>query len=587
MTDDPFDNVVPIGAAKGGQKDRKKSQKTTRKGIPRGPADAENLPNGFPVVPLGHADGIFRFLSARGEMVALSASSLAKRAEQVALFGGAEHALDWLAWISKPKARSQDKGFNAAGVADFLVAASAALPLFDSTVQIRRRGTWRGPDGQAVAHCGDIVVGIGDDHRHAGQFIGGAVYVAAARGPRPGAKSAPAEDIRSLRDGFAEAYAWARSTDADVLMGWIGQALLGAFPTWRSHMWFEGPSGSGKTTLVELVNALLGGMSAGIRNGSSEAALRQATNEMALVRVFDEAEGGDDRGHVENIINLFRNMSGPEGAKVERAGVGAGTFRLYGAGFFASVLPGAMQQQDRNRFIMLRAAPRPPAEDPEAEAAQLVDMQEAAAFYGPILWRRMLSEAHRFDKAHRRYSALVQALGGDRRAGDTIGVTLAGWDLLLFDGPTDDDRLERARPIALSLLADVEENANMGEGERCLMHLMGSYVAKDHGGSIPVAELVSALQASADDFVESDVRLLGRMGMRVLDGPRHGRDLFVVGAAHPQLERALAGSQWKAGGHRSALLMLDGAERAAPTRVAGSKVRGVRIPARHLPGYRE
>jgi hypothetical protein len=284
-------------------------------------------------------------------------------------------------------------------------------------------------------------------------------------------------------------------------------------------------------------------------------------------------------------------MSAQDGARMAKGtadhkGV---VFRLFGAGLMASVVPGVMSPADRTRFVILSLGRRPVAqgEDAAARAAlELADVRAEAEALGPGLWRRMLVLApQRWDGAFAAYGGLVQALGGDGRAGDTIGTVLAGWDLALHDGPPTEERLARAAEIARPLLDAALEAEAEGEGERCLRALLAYSIPKEHGGAVPAWDLVQRLQVDDLDASADTQALLGRLGMRVLDGERGGRGLFVRNGEDPVVNAALARTRWQHGNHRAALLMLDGAG-ASPgsVRVAGRKVRGVVVPAKHLPG---
>ena len=555
-----------------------------------------DLPPSFPVVPLGHADGTFHFLTGRGEMMSLSAAALCQRSHLVALFSGAPASSEWLMRIGPPGPR--DIGFSALKASDFLVQACAALPLFDGNIRIRRRGTWRGPGGEPVAHLGDRLLMNGETIAP-GCTFGAAVYPAAPAAPAPVAEACDVGDLLSIRDAIAAKWNWETPQDADLLMGFIGQAVLGQFPEWRAHLWLQGRSGAGKSTLIGLISALLGGMSAGVRDEATAAAVRQADRDQAVVHIFDEAEATGEIGNVEKLVALFRLTSGADGARIERGSSGGTTtcFWLYGAALFGSINPGIMRPQDRSRFIMLRLGALPSVSDAVQSATELADLEEAAVYYGPHVWRRMLDQApKRWDHAVRRYAALVHALGGDRRAAATIGAVLAGWDLLLHEEPLADvlardgseggDRLERARALAQRLLSDVEESAAEDEGARCLRLLMAAAVPRDRGGQTQVAELIQELQgmAAPPSPTLEEARLLARAGLRVMPGDRGARGLFVANGALPILDRAFAGTPWRAGGHRSALLTLEGARPSPQTvRVGGVKNRGVILGAEHLP----
>lgn len=554
------------------------------------------LPGGFPVHPLGMAGGKFHFLTARGEMTELSAGAMNNRSNLVALVAGCQDPVGQLERVARPESK-RDHGFNVSRAADQLMQACSALPLFDPSMPIRHFGTWRGRSEHPIVHLGESIQAPGDDTR-TGRMIAKALYPAVPSRSAPGTEAAQVEDLKWIRDRIQRFWNWAGDSDADYLMGFVGQGVLGQFPSWRTHMYVKGKHGSGKTTATKVVSALLGGMSTGVKNSTSAAAIRQTTNRMAVTRIFDEAEA-DDSGSIAEVIALFRLMSDAEGAQVERgtsdhAGI---RFELYGAGFLASIIPAQMTSADRSRFVILTLGEREVDDDPADQALLLDELQRDAEALGPAIWRRMLDLAPaRWDQTFRVYNGLVQGLGARARTGDTIGAILAGWDLMLHDAPLvdpstgkpDEDRLERAKALAQPLIAQSKEAEEEGEGERCLRTIFAALIHKDHGGVITAQELLERMQDRNGEVDQYDNRLIGRLGLRLLDGKAGDHDMFIANGQNPLLDRALAGTRWRGGGHRAALDTIRGVHPApSAIRVAGRPVRGLIIPARLLPGGEE
>lgn len=546
------------------------------------------LPRDLPIRPLGRDGERYFFLTAQGQMRVLSATGLEKRANIVDLFVGCGDPDRWLGQIG-PSKRKRDDGstWNPSVACDWLMAACAARPLFDPETPVRSYGTWRGEGGAAVANTGAHLhhaLGVIDP---AGDIIGGAIYPAAPGRGAPADDPADPGEVRAILTEVAALWSWARPTDADAWLGWVGLAMLGAFPDWRPHLWVTGRRGSGKSELMDLAHRLLGPMSPGVLTNVSEAGLRQSANDQARPFLLDEAESGHRAEDMGEVLRLFRHMSGGEGSRVVRGSANhvAVTFRLVGSGYLSSILSVELEPQDRSRFVMLGlgALPR------DADARRLDRLARRAASMGPALWRRMLWASPRWDAAWARWRALARGLGADSRDAATVGAILAGWDLMLHDGP-DEAREDLARAIAAPLVADALAAAEEGEGEKCLRRIMASLIQKGGGGTVPVFQLVSDLldgMAGAPDApLDSrvDQQQLRTAGMRMARDPASGRPcLWIVSGAHPWLDRALAGTRWAAGGHRQALLMLDGvAPHPAPQRI-GAKQRVLVIPAAHLP----
>ncbi len=366
------------------------------------------LPSEFPVDPLGMAAGKFHFLTARGEMAELSAGAMNNRANLVALVAGCDDPIEQLARVARPESK-RDNGFNVAAAADVLMQACSALPLFDPSMSIRNFGTWRGDSSHPIVHLGESIEAPGDRSKK-GRMIARALYPAVPSRPSPASGPASIDELEWIRDRIQRFWNWNGTRDADVLIGWVGQAALGQFPSWRTHMYLKGRHGAGKTAATRIVSALLGGMSTGVKNSTSAAAIRQTTNRMAIARVFDEAEA-DEAGSVSEVIALFRLMSDAEGAQVERgtsdhAGI---RFELYGAGLLASIIPAPMTSADRSRFVILTLGELDESAEPADQALLLAELQRDANDIGPAVWRRMLDLApDRWDQTFRVYNGLVQ-----------------------------------------------------------------------------------------------------------------------------------------------------------------------------------
>jgi len=557
--------------------------------------DGGLLPAGFPVQPLGMASGKFYFLTARGELTELAAGALSHRSSLVALFAGQTNPIIPLCNIAPP-AGKRDTGFNAAQAGDILMQACGAMPLFDRNMPIRHVGTWRGTTGYPVVHMGEVLQ-VNPTEKRQGRMVANALYPSVPAIEAPANEPISVAEVAFFAKRITNFWNWQCDNAGDLIVAWIGQAALGQFPEWRTHLWINGKNGGGKSTLLQVISSLLGGMSAGVKNGSSAASIRQTTNRMAVVRIFDEAEKSDQGGGVDYIIEMFRVMSGQEGAQMERgtsdhAGI---RFGLYGAGLLGSIIPGGMAPQDRNRFVMLTLGDRLASGNPMQAAMYLEELEQDAKAYGPAVWRRMLSLApKRWDTTFRAYNALVQSMGGRSRDGDTVGTILAGWDLMLFDDPLIDpdtgqarpERIERARTLAQPLIQETQEADEMGEGERLLNTIYGGVLHKEHGGVRTVAEEIMMLNAASHDPNTTDNGLVGRLGLRVFGAGTGQKQLFIANAENPALNKALAGTRWRGGGHKAALeTIADVVKHKGTMRVAGLPHRGLVVPARFLPGY--
>lgn len=564
-------------------------------GSKRGAKPSTLLPDTFPVQPLGMSAGKYYFLNARGERIDLTAGALSQRANLVSLLAGCAAPLRQLKDLAPPAGR-KDTDFNPMKAADKLMQACAEMPLYDPSKPVRHFGTWRGGSVHPVVHLGETVETSAEEEV-VGRMIGSDLYPAVPTLGVPAETAASAEEMNIIRLKLRDGWNWVSPDAVDLVIGWIGQASLGQYPRWRSHMWIRGRSGAGKSTLLEVISSLLGGMSIGVKSSGSSASIRQTTNRMAVARIFDEAEG-TGTGDIEDVIALFRLMSDAHGARVER-GTSDHTgirFEIYGAGLLGSIIPGSMTPQDRSRFVVIPLKVREQSSDPARDAVELDKLERMAKEIGPRVWRRMLQLAsERWDSTFRVYNSLVQSLGAQARAGDTVGALLAGWDLMLFDSPlvnpetnqADPKRMERALAMALPLVEETREAEEEGEGERLLTWIFGAMIHKDHGGMVSVSELIQTIQEFQDvKSGEYQNKLLARLGLRIMPGNQGKRDLFIANGENPQLNKALANTRWRGGGHRAALDTMPAVRPLPdPVRVDGRPQRGLLVPARFLPGY--
>ena len=116
---------------------------------------------------------------------------------------------------------------------------------------------------------------------------------------------------------------------------------------------------------------------------------------------------------------------------------------------------------------------------------------------------------------------------------------------------------------------------------------MASVAPSDFSITKIVGEIVARkLEGSPE---HGDPEALDRMGLRIIahEGSDHGLGLFVAND-DPTLTKLLNGSRWVGGGHKAALETLQGVERASkPVRVGKRARRGIVVPDRYLPGWRD
>ena len=540
-------------------------------------------PQDAPIVPLGHRLGVYYLISGQGEFMKVTPSQLGRDEYVYALFnGGSYNGLpveEWLAEYFPPKrdrpgAPRGQYSHSCAG--RWLMAAcaqvSAEKGVFDPMTPVRGVGVWR-IDGSAVAHCGMELLWPGGQAHSAGVETEGAIYASCppigfpvrpsrARRLKPGKVSpeaATATEIRDLEDKVAASWGWQRAADRVAWFGWVGCAALGAFPEWRPHMWVTAGNGSGKSELAKLAKSLLGPMCPIVNDGFTAAGVRQERNNLALAHIFDEAEGQQNKGRVEDVIEMFRGMSSGDGARTLRGGADhkAVDFRNFGAGYLSSIIHGRLEPQDRSRFVTIRLDPLPGDVDLAEAMARYHDIIERGNALNPRLWRRVLDRSGVWDRTYAAYFGMVQRIGGRSRDAATIGAVLAGYDMLTEDTLPDAKRLKACEAVARVLLDEAREAVEFGEGEQCWDHLMQSIVPRRRSNDRRALQTLIAAALGGGDENEA----LGNYGFKVdpPKGDKPGRVLLCA-RKHKQLTALFRETHWGDGAHKQALLLMPGVE---------------------------
>ena len=311
----PLDSPPGEGARASSPARHSKKRAGGKGGGGDGPRKSTILPKDFPVQPLGSAAGKYYFLSARGELTVHTAGALGQRQNLMSLVVGAKNPMRALKDLA-PAEGSKDLDFNSMHAADKLMRACSELPLYDASKPVRHFGTWRGASAHPIVHLGEDLETAPEEER-IGRMVSGALYPAVPSRGAPADDAVSADELDWIRERIQRGWAWRTPNAADLVIGWIGQAALGQYPEWRAHMWIRGQTSCGKSTLLGIISSLLGSMSNGVEETTSAAAVRQLTNKMAYARLFDESERKGD-GQIEEVIGLFRLMSGAKGARVSK-----------------------------------------------------------------------------------------------------------------------------------------------------------------------------------------------------------------------------------------------------------------------------
>ena len=543
------------------------------------PESVAGLPDGCPLIPVGHRDGVYWFLSEAGELRRVEGRGM-NEAGLDALFDG---ATTWL--FENYRAVNKEGavvGFNHRRARPALMRACRRAGLFDPMTPVRGRGVWSDGNAGLLVHCGDRIL-IDGEWRPAGLLRDGAIFPACARIPPPAVAPAEADVGAALGEAFG-LWSFREAIGPDALVGFVAQAFLGAAPDWRGHVYTLAEHGSGKTWLAELLAAALGGAAHPLQNNFTEAGIRQALTGEARALILDEAEHDEGGGRIKAVIETIRHMSGAAGARVVRGTAGgiAQGFTLAGPVYLSAVLAGALKPQDRSRMTMLHLNSLPAGPGTAKQRELVRAATRRCRVESPALWARALAGWERWIETLAAWRESFLAAGLSPRAADQLSVFPAGRDLLCTDALPEPGAISDEVETWL-VLSGLEAGDDLeGEGIECLQHLMSAPLDLWRSGEQrTVAGLL--LEAVREGGVEArrGLQVLGLRYDHVSDAER--RELMVANR-QVGLERLFRDTRWAGQGWPDALRHLEGVEACKqPVRFVGVRSRATVIPGRYFP----
>jgi len=362
-------------------------------------------------------------------------------------------------------------------------------------------------------------------------------------------------------------------TGADVALGWIGLAMLGAAAPFRAHLLVFAMAGSGKSTLLTYIHALMSSLAGDIMTSFTEAGLRNELSGKARPVVVDEFEGtggGIIPGPVELALKVFRQMSTGEGGKRKQGDVGGGTVTqgVVGAALMCAINPPMLDPADASRTVELRLQPLSPAPAGQRPATheQLVAAIARALELSSALLGRVIAGAGRYRQDIEQLKAAMARAGEQPRTADLVAGLAAGRRLLLHDEPLTPAEAEDELKLLGPLLAQRQASeAVPNPGADCLAHLMSAPSGQRINDRIEtLGELIqrSAKGGSIYDHV------LPAHGLRVHGTSADGNCWLYVANHHPALTRIFERTSWR--DWRKTLAYLDGLGPDYATKIPGS-----------------
>lgn len=538
-----------------------------------------------PVRPLGHKQGVYYFLSPSGELRELRPMDFSVNG-LLSLFNGSD------VWLKEHAPREDRKGnvtgFEANTAARLLMAECSAKGMFDLNMPVRGPGTWRTSTldkngvAQLVVHCGDVLYWSGENKvTPAGEVIDGAIYTAAPRVQRLAEKPSTDAEGQYLLDTL-KCWKYARpEIDPQLILGFIGQGILGGAPDWRAHVMTNAEKGVGKSTLALTVGRAMGGSAHPPSNNFSEAGLRQAITSEARALILDEAEKEDGESRIMKVIEMLRHMSGGAGMRALRGSTGGKSqiFTVTGSAYLSGVLRVPLRPQDKSRITTIDLQPN--EADAEAMTTLMERMDKVDALSGAYR-RRMIDLWPLFQTNVKRYRAALIEAGLSSRNADQLATLLAGKETLLHDEPVTADQIQEDIVNSDKLINEANDDQGDGEGDQCLQFLMSSPADSWGGGTRKtIGQLITA---AIKDRADEDIKALAAYGIRIetaRDPAPHVCGL-VIASSHAALNRIYNGTRWSGGAWSGALTYLGG-ERRKPQKYGGATCRGIAIPEAYWP----
>ncbi|OYX62722.1 MAG: hypothetical protein B7Y88_13800 [Sphingomonadales bacterium 32-64-17] len=585
------------------------------------------FPPGCPITPLGISSGLdgsqrCYYLNYNGQLVSLEANNRHGKLGLIALYGPAS---DWLEanfpQCSKPVyegrgasricvKESEIVGFDQAEAARALIEECCRRGIFDPAGKMRGAGAHRQRGGGMVLHCGDRLM-VSRHWPTSGEFKDwiwmdpgvheGNVYTAGSIMPRPWHEPVGPECVAQFLTKLLMSWPWKRKLlDPRLLLGWIGNAIIGGWLPWRAMFYLTGGAGAGKSTLNGehgVLDQLLGAMQFRTDN-TSAAAIRAQLQNSTLPVMLDEFEAGADNRRVIEVLEAARVAS--SGGKITRSSSEQTLkeFTLRSPFFFSGINIPPLKPQDLSRMAIgeLGKFAKDSAK-PDLAAWHLPEL-------GRKMMRRMMDQLFRLEATKAAFDRALAAQGHDARACDQFGTLLACADILLHDRgnqvPDDEELMQWAdecRPERMAEIAD-----KMEDHELCLRELLTSDVQARGGDERVALEswVGAGVRYAMEPLLEGDRKgderankRLQELGLKLVNAHWKGEawgstimthelpGYLAVANKHNGVERLFVGSNWQKDGWTRSLGRFEGAI-SATVKFGYRSSRAVLVPLYHV-----
>ncbi|MBG6143599.1 hypothetical protein IWQ51_001722 [Labrenzia sp. EL_142] len=451
--------------------------------------DTGCLPEGCPVQPLGYDGELYYFVDTKGQVFCTGDKSMGVERIQK-LFSRHEQFLCW-AWPARNK-KGQVVGFKAEEVRRDIYAAADTKGPWSPSELVRGRGAWISTEGNLVLHTGEYLW-IDGKLEDTGE-VGAHFYVRRPGGLVPWDQPVPHEDNPAM-ELFRLLRTWNMErdqTDAMLLIGWVGVAMLGAALDWRPSTFIVGEAGTGKSELIKLLKEVLGRGMVSTTN-ATEAGLYQYVGHDSLPIWIDEMEGDDNQDQAKKVLKMARDAA--SGSIRIRGGADhkGVEFQARSAFGFSGITPPPIPPANLTRLAIIQLRPLlsvdgivPKLKEPETTGARLL--------------RRLVDQWDVFPSIYETYRTVLRDAGHNARGQNTFGTFLACAHLLLGDDGLEELELpsfENLQAWGEALAADIVPELQDSEPSwlECLKYILGSPIDNySHGSRQTVAQVLEQLK---------------------------------------------------------------------------------------------
>lgn len=429
--------------------------------------------------------------------------------------GGQQQRVDWVASSSDLMQQCRAKG------------------IFQSR-HIRGAGVWN-DEGRIVVNMGDHLI-VDGDRVELGDIKSRFFYTLGSSlsslHPSPLSSSECDTFVRAC-----STFKWVKDDFGFLMAGsLVISRICGALPI-RPHTWITGGSHTGKTTLLErLIQPLIGESVLYVQAGTTEAGIRQSLRADAIPVVFDEFEttGQKSAEKIADTVELLRAAWSDSSAYIVKGSSGgnANAYQVRFSAIVSSIRVNLTNDADRSRFAVIELAPHGSDLIHWKELSELLEKIDYE--YGERLFARTVKMIPVLLANFKRLKSTL-AKKASQRFGDQYGMLLAGYSVLLQDGPLTDSECEML--VSQVILAEEKAEALVADQNDVLEHLLTKNLTIEKIGDRYDFSIGGAIKAAKTDSYIDEA--LQRIGIKV-----RSENVCIACKNSALEEKAFKGTRW-------------------------------------------